>query len=47
MRTLALHSVSYAGVWPGQEQLSWPQFLAKAARLGFPLLIFSTIYSWV
>jgi sugar phosphate isomerase/epimerase len=35
MFPLALHSVSYAGVWPGQAQLSWPQFLAKAARFGF------------
>jgi sugar phosphate isomerase/epimerase len=35
MYKLALHSVSYAGVWPGQAQLTWPQFLAKAAQLGF------------
>jgi sugar phosphate isomerase/epimerase len=31
----ALHSVSYAGVWPGQARLALPDFLARAARLGF------------
>jgi len=30
-----LHSVSYAGRWPGQTQLSLDAFLEKAARLGF------------
>lgn len=34
MRT-ALHSVSYAGVWPGQTRLSLPAFLEKAKALGF------------
>jgi sugar phosphate isomerase/epimerase len=31
-----LHSVSYAGVWPGQARLSLDDFLDKAAALGFP-----------
>jgi sugar phosphate isomerase/epimerase len=35
MFKLALHSVSYAGVWPGQQRLSLDQFIPKAARLGF------------
>jgi sugar phosphate isomerase/epimerase len=35
MFKLALHSVSYAGVWPGQVQLTWQQFIAKAGQLGF------------
>ena len=35
MFKLALHSVSYAGVWPGQTRLSWEQFIVKAVRLGF------------
>lgn len=35
MFPLALHSVSYAGVWPGQAQLPLAQFIPKAARLGF------------
>jgi sugar phosphate isomerase/epimerase len=30
-----LHSVSYAGVWPGQARLSLEQFIDKAAELGF------------
>jgi sugar phosphate isomerase/epimerase len=30
-----LHSVSYAGVWPGQIRLSLDAFLDKAAALGF------------
>jgi sugar phosphate isomerase/epimerase len=30
-----LHSVSYAGVWPGQARLSLDDFLVKAASLGF------------
>jgi hypothetical protein len=30
-----LHSVSYAGVWRGQTQLSPGQFLIKAKELGF------------
>ncbi len=33
--TPALHSVSYAGVWRGQAQLSLDQFLVKATELGF------------
>jgi len=35
MFKLALHSVSYAGVWPGQACLSLDQFIPRAARLGF------------
>ncbi len=31
----ALHSVSYAGLWPGQVGLSLEEFLGKAAALGF------------
>jgi sugar phosphate isomerase/epimerase len=31
----ALHSVSYAGVWPGQTRLSLDDFLVKARQLGF------------
>jgi len=30
-----LHSVSYAGVWPGQTRLDLEGFLEKAARLGY------------
>ncbi len=33
--TPILHSVSYAGVWPGQTRLSLDEFLDKAAELGF------------
>ena len=32
---LALHSVSYAGVWPGQERLTLEEFIPRAAALGF------------
>src|SRR5262245_2943827 len=32
---IALHSVSYAGVWPSQVRLSLEQFLDKAKLLGF------------
>jgi sugar phosphate isomerase/epimerase len=35
MFKLALHSVSYAGIWPGQARLTLDQFIPKAARLGF------------
>jgi sugar phosphate isomerase/epimerase len=35
MFKLALHSVSYAGVWPGQAQLTLDQFIPRAGRLGF------------
>jgi sugar phosphate isomerase/epimerase len=31
----ALHSVSYAGVWPGQARLSLEDFLKRARSLGF------------
>jgi sugar phosphate isomerase/epimerase len=31
----ALHSVSYAGVWPGQVRLSLDDFLVRAKSLGF------------
>ena len=34
--TPVLHSVSYAGVWPGQARLALDEFLDKAAELGFP-----------
>ncbi len=33
--TPVLHSVSYAGVWRGQTQLTLDQFLIKAKELGF------------
>jgi sugar phosphate isomerase/epimerase len=33
--TPILHSVSYAGVWPGQARLSLSEFLDKAAELGY------------
>jgi sugar phosphate isomerase/epimerase len=32
---IALHSVSYAGVWPGQVRLALDDFLVKARHLGF------------
>lgn len=35
MFRLALHSVSYAGMWPGQAKLSLFEFLNKANELGF------------
>ena len=35
MFRLALHSVSYAGVWAGQARLSLFEFLDKASELGF------------
>lgn len=31
-----LHSISYAGAWPGQSLLQVEDFLDKAAELGFP-----------
>jgi len=31
-----LHSISYAGFWPGQARLTVDQFVDKAAALGFP-----------
>ena len=31
----ALHSVSYAGVWPGQARLSLDDFLVRAKALGY------------
>lgn len=34
-----LHSVSYAGVWPGQARLGLDEFLEKAAELGFPAVM--------
>ena len=33
--TPILHSVSYAGVWPGQARLSLDSFFDKAAELGY------------
>ncbi len=33
--TPIIHSVSYAGVWPGQARLSLDEFIDKAAELGF------------
>jgi sugar phosphate isomerase/epimerase len=35
MWKLALHSVSYAGVWPGQEALPLEDFIEHAADLGY------------
>jgi sugar phosphate isomerase/epimerase len=35
MMKTALHSVSYAGVWPGQARLSLEDFLRRAKDLGF------------
>lgn len=35
MWKLAIHSVSFAGVWPGQAALSLEQFVDHAAELGF------------
>lgn len=35
MFKLALHSVSYAGVWAGQARLTLSEFLDKASELGF------------
>jgi sugar phosphate isomerase/epimerase len=35
----ALHSVSYAGVWPGQARLSLNDFLQRAKDLGFPAVM--------
>src|SRR5438477_1714308 len=35
MLKTALHSVSYAGVWPGQARLSLEEFLRRAKHLGF------------
>ncbi|MBI5280775.1 MAG: sugar phosphate isomerase/epimerase [Candidatus Solibacter usitatus] len=34
-----LHSVSYAGVWPGQARLTLESFLDKAAELGYGSVI--------
>ncbi|NWF85587.1 MAG: sugar phosphate isomerase/epimerase, partial [Bryobacteraceae bacterium] len=34
-----LHSVSYAGVWPGQARLALDEFLDKASSLGFPAVM--------
>lgn len=34
--TPVLHSVSYAGAWPGQAFLPVPEFLRKAVSLGYP-----------
>lgn len=34
--TPVLHSVSYAGAWPGQTQLPLDSFLQKAVQLGYP-----------
>src|SRR5690242_20146133 len=35
MLKTALHSVSYAGVWPGQASFSLEEFLCRAKQLGF------------
>src|SRR5438309_11550902 len=35
MMKTALHSISYAGVWPGQAKLSLEEFLRRAKDLGF------------
>jgi sugar phosphate isomerase/epimerase len=39
MFPLALHSVSYAGVWPGQACLPLRDFIPRAARLGFDAIM--------
>ena len=31
----ALHTVSYAGVWPGQAQLTLEETIQRTAKLGF------------
>jgi sugar phosphate isomerase/epimerase len=38
---LALHSVSYLGVWPGQHRLTVDEFIAKAAALGYGAVEFA------
>lgn len=38
----ALHSVSYAGVWPGQARLTLDDFLPRAQRLGFDAVMLMT-----
>ena len=38
----ALHSVSYAGLWPGQVRLSLEAFLEKARALGFEAVMLMT-----
>lgn len=38
MMKLALHSVSYAGLW-GQAQLSLEQFIARAKKLGYEAIL--------
>ena len=35
MWSMALHSVSYAGVWPGQARLNLDDFLTRAGSLGY------------
>lgn len=35
MWTLALHPVSYAGVWPGQAAITVDAFIDRAAELGY------------
>jgi sugar phosphate isomerase/epimerase len=37
-----LHSVSYAGVWPGQARLTLDDFLERARRLGFETVMLMT-----
>lgn len=32
---LVLHSISYAGVWPGQARLTLEEFVPRAAQLGY------------
>jgi sugar phosphate isomerase/epimerase len=38
----ALHSVSYAGVWPGQARLALDDFLRRAKQLGFDAVMLMT-----
>lgn len=42
-----LHSVSYAGVWPGQASLTVSEFLAKARTLGYPAIALVAKYPHV
>src|SRR5690348_8921629 len=37
---LTLHSVSYAGLWPGQAKLSLEEFVPRAAQLGYQAVMF-------
>lgn len=34
-----LHTISYAGVWPGQARLSLPEIVERAGELGYDSLM--------